>query len=56
MWSSTFIDIIKVDNFTNFFSANFICNFEMNTYPFDVQACYLNLTLTGKQLVTTRYF
>jgi len=38
-----------------YFSADFIFNFEMNHYPFDVQVYYLNITLTGKQLVTNRY-
>jgi hypothetical protein len=37
------------------FSSDFICNFEMNAYPFDVQVCHLNFTLTGKQLSTNRY-
>ena len=35
------------------FSANFICNFDMDNYPFDVQVCLINITLLEKQLQTT---
>ena len=37
------------------FSANVICDFQMNNYPFDFQVCYINMTLGGKQLLTARY-
>jgi hypothetical protein len=37
-----------------YFSSNIICNFQMDDYPFDVQVCYLNMSLNGGHLVLTR--
>ena len=36
------------------FSANFICDFYMDMYPFDTHTCYVNITLDEKQIEAIR--
>ena len=35
-------------------SANFVCEFLLDVYPFDVQQCQIRLALNEKQLDTVR--
>ncbi len=41
--------------FYQIFSANFICQFDLTLYPFDIQPCEVQITLNEKQLEYTRY-
>ncbi len=41
--------------YIKFFSANFICQFDLMLYPFDIQPCEVQITLNEKQLENTRY-